>query len=303
MTQPYPAGFQGPPYLAPPPRSRFRQLRGIALATITLCLATAALFVVHTVLFWSAFRDLEVDLAEALNDDDADGLSNAIQQTMASGVLSNLTWTVALAAGIVFLVWLYQARENTEVIAPYSRHRLSKGWAIGSWFCPAVQFWFPLTIVDDVLRASTPPDQRVRGRGLVYGWWAAWILYWLAVIVGSIVGVVTLVSWSIWISDAAEQGGVDDVAVRADIVRFVRGVTIGLGVASGLLAVAAVLMSLVVWRITRLQEARGPVAFVPGLQPTPYGSSGYEPSGYGPSYGPPSGAPQFPSYGRPQDRP
>ena len=285
MTQPYPAGFQGPPYLAPQPQPRFRQVRGIALAAITLCLATAALAVVHTVLFWSAFRDLEVDLAEALNDDNADGLTDAIQQTMASGVLSNLTWTVALAAGIVFIVWLYQARENTEVIAPHVRQRLSKGWAVGAWFCPAVQFWFPLTFVDDVLRASTPPHEPVRGRGLVYGWWAAWALYWLAVIGGGIVGLVTLVSWSIWISDAAEQGGVDDVAVRADIVRFVRGVTIGLGVAAGLMAVAGVLVSLVVWRITRLQAARGPVAFVPGLQPMPYGP------------------PQFPSYGRPQDRP
>jgi Domain of unknown function (DUF4328) len=279
MTQPYPAGFQGPAYVPVPP-PRFRPLRGFAIAAIALILGTTVLSCIHTVLFWTAFDDLEVDLAEALNDDDADGLAGAMRQTLANGLLSNLTYPVALGAAVVFLVWLNQARENTAVIAPTARHRLSPGWVIGSWFCPGVQFWFPLTIVDDICRASSEPGTRARGRGILYGWWAAWALYWLTVIVGCVLAMVTMISWSLWISQVSENGVVDDVRVRTDIVRFVHGIVIGLGIATALLAIAGVLACLMIWRITRMQDARGPVAFVPAQQPTPY-------------------SPQFLTYGRP----
>jgi Domain of unknown function (DUF4328) len=29
--------------------------------------------------------------------------------------------------------------------------RRSRGWAIGGWFCPAVNLWFPYQIATDVL--------------------------------------------------------------------------------------------------------------------------------------------------------
>jgi hypothetical protein len=304
MTQPYPSGFQGPGFVAVPPQPRFRPLRQLGIAAIALIAGTAVLTCVHTALFWTAFDSLEVDLAEAVNDENADGLADALQQTMANGMLTNITSLVSVAAAVVFLIWLWQARENSEVLSPTYRHRLAKGWSIGSWFCPGVQFWFPLTIVDDVYRASAEPPKPgmvggVRGRGLVFGWWAAWALYWLCVLVGSVIAFFTVVSWLIALSDASEAGGtVDEVTIRADIVRFVRGLAIGFGVSSGLIVIAGVLVCLVIWRVTAMQDARGPVAHVPGLQAQPYGPYA------GPYAGPQLPAPPtYPTYGRPQDRP
>lgn len=328
MTQPYPVqpGYQGPTYMAVPSQPRFKPLRSLGIAAMALIGATAALVCLHTVLFWTAFDDLEIDLADAVNDENADGLAKALQQTVANGMLTNLTSLVMLAAAIVFLVWLWQARENSEVITPAYRHRLSKGWAIGSWFCPAVQFWFPLTVVDDVYRASPEPAKPgmvggTRGRGLVFGWWAAWALYWLCLLVGSVIAFFTLVNWLVALSEASDDPTVtvDDVALRADIVRFVRALAIGFGVSSGLLVVAAALLCLVIWRVTSVQDARGPVAHVPGLQPHPNapwpsapggppGPGGYAGLPPGPPALPPGGypgqqPPRYPTYGRPQDTP
>jgi Domain of unknown function (DUF4328) len=252
------------------------------------------------VLFWTAFDDLETDLAEAANNQNADGLAGALGQTLAGGLLFSVTSLVSMAAGAIFLVWLWQARENTEVISPSARHRLSKGWVIGSWFCPAVQFWFPLTIVDDIYRASAAPDRPgtvigTRGRGVVYRWWAAWALYWLCILVGSVLTLVTLISWLVWVSEAEQRGGVEEVRVRTDVVRFVHWVAAGLGTASGLLVIAAALVCLVIRRITKMQDTRGPVAQLPGLQPHPAAPWPVQPPGYGQQ--------SYPAYGRPQDRP
>lgn len=57
--------------------------------------------------------------------------------------LADRGWMLALlAAGVVFIVWLWRARGNAELFC-YGQHRRSRGWVIGGWFCPVVNFWFP----------------------------------------------------------------------------------------------------------------------------------------------------------------
>ena len=86
-----------------------------------------------------------------------------------------------LAAGVVFIVWLWRARGNAELFC-YGQHRRGRGWVIGGWFCPVVNFWFPKQIVDDVIAASDPrtpplfPDlRRIPRHGLVLAWWLTWV--------------------------------------------------------------------------------------------------------------------------------
>ena len=93
-------------------------------------------------------------------------------------VAVNLTCTVILlAAGLLFLVWLWKSRRNAELLCT-APHRRRRGWIIGSWFCPIVNLWFPYQVVSDVWKASDPrtsPYSRdlsaVPGSWLVRMWW------------------------------------------------------------------------------------------------------------------------------------
>ena len=58
-------------------------------------------------------------------------------------------------------------------------HSKSRGWAIGAWFTPVVNLWFPRRIAGDIWDASTAWGER-RSHGLVNAWWALWLLSLLA---------------------------------------------------------------------------------------------------------------------------
>lgn len=72
-----------------------------------------------------------------------------------------------LAAGVVFLLWLYQARVNAEMLAARPLW-LGRGWAIGAWFVPLANLMLPPMVVADVRRASSG-----RSSSLVAAWWTA----------------------------------------------------------------------------------------------------------------------------------
>ncbi|MDT0466144.1 DUF4328 domain-containing protein [Streptomyces gibsoniae] len=83
-----------------------------------------------------------------------------------------------LACMVVFLCWFYRVRVNAEVFEPYG-HQKRRGWAIGGWFTPVVNLWFPRRITLDIWDASGPSGAR-RSHGLVNAWWAMWIVSILA---------------------------------------------------------------------------------------------------------------------------
>jgi hypothetical protein len=296
MTYPYPAG---PSYPQAAP-ARFKPLRTLGITAMILIGLAALAYAVQVVLIWTSIDDLEIALAEAINDDDPEALNESLRHLVAGQVVGQLAWTLWITAAIVFLVWLWQARENTEVLSPGVRHRLAKGWTIGGWFCPGVQFWFPMTIVDDIWRASAAPKRPGEtggsgGRGLIYGWWAAWAFYWLLTLASIPFMFIVVLGWMSNLFDAADANEpVDDVTVRNDIVRFVRMLTLGGSVSAGLLVVAAGLIAMVIWRITVMQDARGPKLQLPGLQPTPI-QYGYHPGpGQVRPYQPPAGGASYP---------
>ncbi|GAA2241886.1 hypothetical protein GCM10010145_05010 [Streptomyces ruber] len=90
---------------------------------------------------------------------------------VAGGVLQSFSM---LAAGIVFLVWFHRVRVNAEVFAP-AGHRKKRGWAVGGWFVPVVNLWFPRRIALDTWDASGSWNAP-RPHGLVDAWWALWLV-------------------------------------------------------------------------------------------------------------------------------
>ncbi|MFJ5532905.1 DUF4328 domain-containing protein [Streptomyces sp. NPDC093261] len=90
--------------------------------------------------------------------------------------------TALLACMIVFLCWFYRVRVNAEAFDPYG-HQKGRGWAIGGWFTPFANLWFPRRITLDIWDASSPSDAP-RPHGLVNTWWTLWIISLLAERVG-----------------------------------------------------------------------------------------------------------------------
>lgn len=88
---------------------------------------------------------------------------------------------VLAAAAIAFLLWLYRARANADLLCD-APHRHSKPWVGGSWFCPVVNLWFPYQVMSDVWKASKPGVpwrleslKLVPGSALLRVWWGCWV--------------------------------------------------------------------------------------------------------------------------------
>ncbi|MER6124409.1 DUF4328 domain-containing protein [Streptomyces sp. NPDC001795] len=69
-----------------------------------------------------------------------------------------------------------------------SRSRERLGWAIGAWFTPVINLWRPRRITLEMMRASSPDAASGVGTGLINAWWAAWVAQWAAPSIGVITG-------------------------------------------------------------------------------------------------------------------
>jgi hypothetical protein len=89
---------------------------------------------------------------------------------------------ISVAAAVVFVLWLWRARLNSEVFCR-ADHRYSHAWVLGSWICPGPNLFYPKAIVDDVWVASdraTPAwtDDLAKHRRITItsAWWACWVV-------------------------------------------------------------------------------------------------------------------------------
>ncbi len=94
--------------------------------------------------------------------------------------IATISQGVALSAtGVVFIVWFHRTRRNAEVFDP-SVQRMGPGWAVGGWFVPIANFWFPYRVASGVWEASaqTRPDRgwRTVPRTPLNLWWGAWVV-------------------------------------------------------------------------------------------------------------------------------
>jgi Domain of unknown function (DUF4328) len=227
------------PPLQPHADRSFSSARGLGTAvSILICLVALgeALFAASD---WYTYRVVTDYLEGPVKDPDRLDRADLIAGVVAGGFL-----LVLLAAGVLFIVWLWRVRRNAELFCA-GRHRRSRGWVIGGWFCPVVNFWFPKQIVDDVIAASDPrtpprvPDLRgIPRNGLVLAWWITWVA---SLVTGNLGGT----DW------AADVPDVDDLVTGASLSTISAVVT----------AVCAVLASRVIHLVNRIQVSRPWIAW------------------------------------------
>ncbi|MGW1208284.1 DUF4328 domain-containing protein [Streptomyces sp. NPDC002499] len=137
-----------------------------------------------------------------------------------SGFVSMVFVYLMTLAIVLFLVWLARSRRNALELSPQTSLS-SRGWTIGAWFVPGVNFVVPRRLVLDIGRAGSAEWEQKRDTALVNLWWGAWIAHALVLM----------------------------VAVRA-----APGSMALLVVAEALMIAAAVLVGFVIERITTLQS-------------------------------------------------
>ncbi|OPC78912.1 hypothetical protein B4N89_32860 [Embleya scabrispora] len=151
----------------------FRSLRGPAIALYVLLGVTAVACLLAAIAFFHRASLVDQLLRSKWSAPDADGANHSI------AVWWGLATLAMVASAVVFVVWFHRARRNVELFPP-SVQRLSGGWAIGGWFCPVVNLWFPPLIAHDIWKASDP---RAPMRGgatpgrhpLLWAWWSTYL--------------------------------------------------------------------------------------------------------------------------------
>ncbi|MFJ3895595.1 DUF4328 domain-containing protein [Streptomyces sp. NPDC090083] len=138
-----------------------------------------------------------------------------------SGLISMIFLYLMNLAVVLFLVWLVRSRRNAQELSPQASLP-RRGWTIGAWFIPVVNFFVPRRFVLDIGRASSASWEEKRDAMLVNLWWVAWITHALVLVAGN---------------------------------RLAPGSMAFLVVAEALMTAAAVLLGLVIQRITALQSA------------------------------------------------
>ncbi|WP_329388751.1 DUF4328 domain-containing protein [Streptomyces sp. NBC_01351] len=178
--QPYPgqAPYPGqPPYAGPPlqPVDVLRSPQGLATAlTVLLSLAAAVnLFSSGANLF---ARSLMTDL---IADPDKVSDSSLDLSDVLTGVAGSLQLLALVGTAAVFITWFYRVRVNGEIFR-HDGFTQTRGWAIGGWFIPLANLFFPFRTAVDIWAASTQlaPDGSHRrvSTAPVVSWWVVWVL-------------------------------------------------------------------------------------------------------------------------------
>ncbi|MEV5960737.1 DUF4328 domain-containing protein [Kribbella sp. NPDC051952] len=181
----------------------FQQVGTVGKIAIGLLGASTITHLLSTWSDWNTYSVVHRYLGGMPNVDDADlNRADAIAKVTA---VPNVI--ISVAAAVVFVIWLWRARVNSEVFCQ-ADHRRGHGWVLASWFCPGPNLWYPKQIVDDVWLASDPKTpvyaddlRRFRTPSLTSVWWVAWVgalafdvvvrrfLMWMEATVGSLRGI------------------------------------------------------------------------------------------------------------------
>ncbi len=143
---------------------RSRTVTGPATAAATLILLVLVGEVLGSVSDWRDYQvvhDYKAGTATIADLEAADSFRQLV---------SLPTVVVWITAGVVFLVWLWRARVNAELLGGADGQRRARGWVVGGWFTPVANLWVPYQVVSDVWRASAA--RRPVSSGLVMAWWA-----------------------------------------------------------------------------------------------------------------------------------
>ncbi|MWA03708.1 DUF4328 domain-containing protein [Actinomadura sp. LD22] len=146
-----------------------------------------------------------------------------LRNGLVAGSTAQLVLTVL--TGIAVIVWLWRARTAAEVIE--EPEGWGRPWVIAGWFVPVLNFWIPRNVVASVWRASAPHG---KPPWPVNVWWAAFVVWALVGRLGD--------------GDPTGTPGHIHQEITLRVVDWALGIP------------AALMAALVVWRITRFQEAQ-----------------------------------------------
>ncbi len=152
-------------------------MRGLGIAAAVLIGLYVVADLALAVVAWGT-----EDVIAAYRAGDATSAAPFEQATTFIDVVDWLSIATLVGSAVLFLLWLWRARVNAELLcrAPHTRSRV---WVWAGWFVPVVALWFPLQVVRDVWKASHP-DADPEGYNM-YGmsstnvlgwWWAAWLV-------------------------------------------------------------------------------------------------------------------------------
>jgi hypothetical protein len=213
----------------------FQQVGTVGKIAIGLLGASTVTHLLSTWSDWNTYSVVHRYLGGMPNVDDADlNRADAIAKVTA---IPNVI--VSVAAAVVFVLWLWRARVNSEVFCQ-ADHRRSHGWVLASWFCPGPNLWYPKQIVDDVWLASDPKTpvysddlRRFRTPTLTSVWWVAWI--------GALAFDVVVRRFLMWMEPTAGS---------------LRGIALAGTASLVLTAVSAVTATMVIRKINHMQTTR-----------------------------------------------
>lgn len=100
-----------------------------------------------------------------------------------SGLVSMIFVYLMTLTTVLFLVWLARSRRTAQELSPEAAVP-SPGWTIGAWFIPVVNLVAPRRIVLDIGRAGSASWEK-RDTALVNLWWAAWVAHALLLVLAS----------------------------------------------------------------------------------------------------------------------
>jgi hypothetical protein len=148
--------------------------------------ASGAVFLLASIFYllyrstWGDYLDERGTLGELLDAED-----------LAIGAFGS-AFILAGVAGVLFIIWHYQAYRSIESLAPTGT-RWSPGWAVGGWFIPFANLVIPKLVMNEVERVSDPMSEPApvgtRWMHAPLGalgslWWASWVsgivVWWVA---------------------------------------------------------------------------------------------------------------------------
>lgn len=96
-------------------------------------------------------------------------------------LISWVSLVLLVVTGITFVVWMNQARLNSDVITSKHQHRWTNMWVFVGWIVPIANFFIPYAVMQDIWRGSDRTDRLVPLQdrpksGLILGWWLTFLL-------------------------------------------------------------------------------------------------------------------------------
>ena len=147
---PWTSMYQSGPRTAWPTFKSVVTLGWFVMALIAVVIGADVLEIIARVRDYRLIDDLRSDLASVSIDRIIDQIDAVDDFKQASGLAFLAAF---IACGIVFITWFYRVRWNAEAYGTHEQRR-GQGWAIGSWICPVIAFFYPYQMTNDALIAS-----------------------------------------------------------------------------------------------------------------------------------------------------